>query len=133
MNKKGFSLVEMLLVLVLISIVFAIVLPNVMKMTNASEERKIRGYKELITENLEMYVIDKEKSIEWVDDTATITTATITFEDLKNVNPDIDINDCSIKGNILEIKREQKNTSVGDTYRYSYNFTLICNETEYKN
>jgi len=128
MNKKGFSLVEMLLVLVLISIVFAIILPNIMKMTSSSRERKIRGYKELITENLEMYVIDKEKSISWEGNTATIS-----FDELKNVNPDIDISDCSIKENRLEIKREQKDTVVGDTYRYIYNFTLICDETEYKN
>jgi len=125
MNKKGFSLVEMLLVLVLISIVFAIILPNIMKMTSSSRERKIRGYKELITENLEMYVIDKEKSISWEGNTATIS-----FDELKNVNPDIDISDCSIKENRLEIKREQKDTVVGDTYRYIYNFTLICDETE---
>jgi len=97
-------------------------------MTSSSRERKIRGYKELITENLEMYVIDKEKSISWEGNTATIS-----FDELKNVNPDIDISDCSIKENRLEIKREQKDTVVGDTYRYIYNFTLICDETEYKN
>lgn len=128
MNKKGFSLVEMLLVLVLISIVFAIILPNIMKMTSATGERKIRGYKELLNENLEMYVIDKEKSISWNNDRAIIS-----FDELKNINPDIDIESCSVKNNSLEIKRESKDTLVGDNYRYTFNFCLICDGEEHCN
>lgn len=128
MNKKGFSLVEMLLVLVLISIVFAIILPNITKMTSSSKEREIKGYKDLITENLEMYVIDKEKSMSWEGNTATIS-----FDELKNINPDIDISTCSVKNNTLEIVREKKGTSVGDTYRYTFSFCLICDNTEYCN
>ena len=123
MNKKGFSLVEMLLVLVLISIVFAIILPNIMKMTNSSREKEIEGYKKLITENLEMYVIDKEKSIG--------NSTVITLDELKNVNPDIDIDNCTV-GNIT-ITKEQKDTLVSDVYRYSFDFCLTCDGEQYCN
>lgn len=123
MNKKGFSLVEMLLVLVLISIVFAIILPNIMKMTNSSREKEIEGYKKLITENLEMYVIDKEKSIG--------NSTVITLDELKNVNPDIDIDNCTV-GDIT-ITKEQKDTLVSDVYGYSFDFCLTCNGEQYCN
>lgn len=121
MNKKGFSLVEMLLVLVLIAIVSAIVLPSIMKMTNSSREREIEGYKKLITENLNMYVIDKEKSISWNGNTAIIS-----LNELKKVNPDIDIDNCSIKNDSLTITRAAKDSIIDEVYSYEFDFTLVC-------
>ena len=118
MNKKGFSLVEMLLVLVLISIVFAIILPNIMKMTNSSRTKEIEGYKKLITENLEMYVIDKEKSIG--------NSTVISFDELKNVNPDIDIDNCTV-GDITITKDTKKDKL------YSFDFCLTCEGEQYCN
>ena len=123
MNKKGFSLVEMLLVLVLIAIVSMIILPNINKMLKSNKEKEIEGYKKLITENLNMYVIDKEKSIG--------NSTVISFEDLKNVNPDIDIDNCTV-GNIT-ITKEQKDTLVSDVYGYSFDFCLTCNGEQYCN
>jgi len=123
MNKKGFSLVEMLLVLVLIAIVSMIILPNINKMLKSNKEKEIEGYKKLITENLNMYVIDKEKSIG--------NSTVISFEDLKNVNPDIDIDNCTV-GNIT-ITKEQKDTLISDVYGYSFNFCLTCNGEQYCN
>lgn len=128
MNKKGFSLVEMLLVLVLIAIVSAIVLPSIMKMTSSSKEKEIEGYKKIITENLNMYVIDKEKSISWNGNTAIIS-----LEELKKVNPDIDISDCSIKNDSLTIERTIKSTTIDEVYNYSFDFCLTCYGEEYCN
>ena len=123
MNKNCFSLVEMLLVLVLIAIVSMIILPNINKMLTSSKEREIEGYKRLINESLNMYVIDKEKSIG--------VTTTITLNDLKKVNSDIDIDNCTV-GNIT-ITKVQKDTIVSNAYEYNFDFCLTCNGVEYCN
>lgn len=128
MNKKGFSLVEMLLVLVLIAIVSLIILPNINKMLTSSKDREITGYKKLITENLEMYVIDKAKSISWNSNTVTLD-----LSELKKVNPDIDIDTCSIKNDSITITRTEKDTIVSEAYSYEFDFCLICDEKEYCN
>ena len=128
MNKKGFSLVEMLLVLVLIAIVSMIILPSINKMITSSNQKEIEGYKKLITENLNLYVIDKEKSISWNGNTAVIS-----LNDLKNINPDIDIDNCSIKNDKLTITRKEKEQIIDKEYNYTFDFTLICNDKEYQN
>lgn len=126
MNKKGFSLVEMLLVLVLIAIVSMIILPNISKMTSSSKQKEINGYINLLKENLNLYVIDKKGSINWVSDTAEIT-----FDELKKVNPDINIKTCTVTR--LKINRESKESIVDNVYSYSFDICISCEGTEHCN
>ena len=131
MNKKGFSLVEMLLVLVLIAIVSMIVLPNISKMTSSSKEKKIDGYLKLLEENLNLYVIDKKESIVWNNNQTEIT-----YDELKKVNPDIKIDKCVVD-KLLITRTEQETVSdkqetVSDiTYKYNYSICITCNEQQY--
>ena len=124
MNKKGFSLVEMLLVLVLIAIVSMIVLPNISKMTSSSKEKEIEGYLKLLEENLNLYVIDKKESIVWNNNKTEIT-----FDELKKVNPDIKIDKCVVDK--LLITREEQETLSNITYKYNYSICITCNEQQY--
>lgn len=124
MNKKGFSLVEMLLVLVLIAIVSMIVLPNISKMTSSSKEKEIEGYLKLLEENLSLYVIDKKESIVWNNNKTEIT-----FDELKKVNPDIKIDKCVVDK--LLITREEQETVSNITYKYNYSICITCNEQQY--
>ena len=131
MNKKGFSLVEMLLVLVLIAIVSMIVLPNISKMTSSSKEKEIEGYLKLLEENLNLYVIDKKESIVWNNNQTEIT-----YDELKKVNPDIKIDKCVVD-KLLITRTEQETVSdkqetVSDiTYKYNYSICITCNEQQY--
>lgn len=131
MNKKGFSLVEMLLVLVLIAIVSMIVLPNISKMTSSSKEKEIDGYLKLLEENLNLYVIDKKESIVWNNNQTEIT-----YDELKKVNPDIKIDKCVVD-KLLITRTEQETVSdkqetVSDiTYKYNYSICITCNEQQY--
>ena len=124
MNKKGFSLVEMLLVLVLIAIVSMIVLPNISKMTSSSKEKEIEGYLKLLEEDLSLYVIDKKESIVWNNNKTEIT-----FDELKKVNPDIKIDKCVVDK--LLITREEQETVSNITYKYNYSICITCNEQQY--
>ncbi|MDD5979828.1 MAG: prepilin-type N-terminal cleavage/methylation domain-containing protein [bacterium] len=124
MNKKGFSLVEMLLVLVLIAIVSMIVLPNISKMTSSSKEKEIEGYLKLLEENLNLYVIDKKESIVWNNNQTEIT-----YDELKKVNPDIKIDKCVVDK--LLITRTEQETVSDITYKYNYSICITCNEQQY--
>ncbi len=126
MNKKGFSLVEMLLVLVLMAIVSMIILPNISKMTSSSKEKEIEGYLKILEENLNLYVIDKKESISWNNDKANIT-----FDELKKVNPDIKIEKCSVDK--LLITRIAKESTMNDVYNYKFSICIVCNEKQYCN
>lgn len=124
MNKKGFSLVEMLLVLVLIAIVSMIILPNISKMTSSSKEKEIEGYLKLLEENLNLYVIDKKESIVWNNNQTEIT-----YDELKKVNPDIKIDKCVVDK--LLITRTEQETVSDITYKYNYSICITCNEQQY--
>ena len=124
MNKTGFSLVEMLLVLVLIAIVSMIVLPNISKMTSSSKEKEIEGYLKLLEENLNLYVIDKKESIVWNNNQTEIT-----YDELKKVNPDIKIDKCVVDK--LLITRTEQETESDITYKYNYSICITCNEQQY--
>lgn len=126
MNKKGFSLVEMLLVLVLISIISLIVVPNINKMTSSNKEQEIDGYKKIILESLNMYVIDKKKSLN-------VGVNEISFNNLKAINSDINIENCSLKNDKIKITKTVKDVVLSDEYDYTFEFCLVCDGKEYCN
>ena len=65
MNKKGLTLVEMLLVVVLIAVIGLIVLPNISKMLNQADDKEVVGKAKLLRETLRMYVKDNEDTLNW--------------------------------------------------------------------
>ena len=59
MNKKGFTLVEVILVIVIIGIIVVLAIPNIL---DAIDENRVEGAKsveKLLTQNLELYNNDK--------------------------------------------------------------------------
>lgn len=119
MNKNGFTLVEMLLVVVLIAIISLITLPNIMDMLKESKETKYEKLYETVKENLKLYRIDHSKDLVWINNSLTIS-----YNVLKTSNADLDLGDCSTTK--LEIIRTPKDT-LGDTsYTYTYNVCLVC-------
>ena len=112
MNKKGFTLVEMLLVVVLIAVVTSITMPNIYKMLNKSKTDKVDEYLKIVKENLKMYNIDNKE--DWVSDG----TYAVEYNDLKKINPDISNIEDICTSSILEITKQDN--------KYTYKVCLNC-------
>lgn len=120
MNKKGLTLVELLLVMVIIAIIGVITIPNIIESLNASRGKSGESMEELLVENLKLYNSDNEVDL-W--DEKYETSSCISFSSLdtiKRSNQDIKLGECRlVNPNPLVIKR------VG-LHKYKYYVRLVC-------
>ena len=63
MNKKGFTLIEMLIVVALIAVVFGVAVPRITKTMGSSYKRNFETKKSLIVNTAEMYAQDKHNTL----------------------------------------------------------------------
>ena len=126
MNKKGFTLVELILVVVILGIISVIVFPGIMKSLNQSKVNSAKSIEKVLRENLELYNIDHKDDI-WCNDDGiennclnTGDTKTVTIQELYNTNPDIDMGKCLLQGNdSLQITKKPNGT-------FSYTVKIVC-------
>ncbi|TAA70665.1 competence type IV pilus major pilin ComGC [Planococcus salinarum] len=61
-NQKGFTLIEMLIVMLIITVLIAIAIPNVSKQTSAVDEKGCKAFVQMVQGQVESYRMD-EKAI----------------------------------------------------------------------
>ena len=116
MNKKGFTLVELLAVIAILAILVIIALPNVMSMFNKAKKSSFE------TEVKEIYTNAKQQ---WINDSLTISSAqTYIKSESENCGKQLDMN---IRNNLnyyVEMNGTGKITNLyvtDGTYQYKYN------------
>ncbi len=92
MNKKGFTLVELMLVIVIIGIISVITIPNIMEALDDSRTEGGSTMEKTLKKDLELYNTDNEEDM-W-DDSKSYECQTISFAELKESNPDINLGEC---------------------------------------
>ncbi|MTD29950.1 competence type IV pilus major pilin ComGC [Planomicrobium sp. YIM 101495] len=60
-NKKGFTLIEMLIVMLIITVLIAIAIPNVSKQTSAVDEKGCVAFVSMVQGQVESYRMDERK------------------------------------------------------------------------
>lgn len=126
MNKKGFTLVELILVIVIIAIIGAITIPNIIELYTESRRKGGESIEELLEKNLELYNKDNEEDIWCTEDSSEDcyeeNPYTVDVRDLFNLNPDIDMGDCLLKNDqSLKISKVSNRS-------YSYSASIVCSK-----
>ncbi|ERJ13787.1 competence type IV pilus major pilin ComGC [Haloplasma contractile] len=67
MNKKGFTLSEMLIVLVIISSLMYLIIPNLTESMKKAEESSCDSYKQLVQSQIEAYKMDTGIDVTSID------------------------------------------------------------------
>lgn len=139
MNKKGFTLVEIILVVVILGILSAITIPNIMESLRQNKIDAGENVHKILLENLKLYTMEK-KDEWWCDPTSSYGVVCnsnsgrretgdkiVSLETLKEFNQDIDISanngECNLIGD-MTVKREGSNGN----YNYSYTVKVKCTD-----
>lgn len=130
MNKKGFTLVELVLVIVIIGIISAITIPSIMSALSESKATGGESVEKLLETNLELYNTDHKEDL-WCLEGSDCSDASnyiyVTLAELYNMNPDIDFGDCVLKDSrSLMIER------TSNTEKFTYYANIMCSK-QFKN
>lgn len=132
MNKKGLTLVEMLLVVVLIGVIGLIVLPNISKMLNQADDKEALGKAKLLRETLRMYVKDNEDTLNWsYEGENRILNNSVSMDDLigtTGANPDLKNIGCLITSS--EVIGTPNDNIYDTSYTYTYKICIKCGNIE---
>lgn len=137
MKNKGFTLVELILVVVILGILSAIVIPGIMKSLNESRRDSGESIEKILKENLELYNIDHKDDIwcsenskdDGLENDPVLNTNCkkpgeydiVSVSDLYSTNPDIDMGECLLQdSNSLKIIRDES----GDKFKYEVK--IVC-------
>ncbi len=114
MNKKGFTLIELIAVLIILTVITAMIMPNIVKYIDKNREESALSIEKLLIHNLELYNTDKEKDL-WNENTECIN---VDINDLLKINQDIDLGECLLSNEeALTIRKDN------DGYKYYANIT----------
>lgn len=59
-NQRGFTLIEMLIVMLIITVLIAIAIPNVSKQTSTVDEKGCKAFVQMVQGQVESYRMDKK-------------------------------------------------------------------------
>ncbi len=127
-NKRGFTLVEVLLVIVIISIITLLVMPNISDILSTGKKKKYKTIEDMVRTSLELYNIDYKEDL-WSNEYTNVETYDVEDPEtiIKQANPDLDLDGCVI--NKLKITRTGTDTftydvciSCSDNYESPYNY-----------
>lgn len=126
MNKKGFTLVELILVITLMAVISVLVIPNILDALSSSKQQKYESLYKLVEKNMKLYN-DKYSVDLWNNENTSFDFCegdtqgcNSGIDKLKESGGDLNLDDCKI--NYMNISKSDDN--------YTYNLELICNTND---
>ena len=118
LNYKGFTLVELLLVLVIIGIILVLAIPGILDAIEDSRTESGKTVERILKRDLELYNEDHKEDL-WISNDEQNCTY-VSFSDLLTANEDIKLGECLLQNNnSLLIKKLGNN-------RYEYHVWVSC-------
>ena len=96
MNNKGFTLVEVLVVMSISALILMIALPSITKLSSSNKETKKKQYESSIIAGAKLYVESKEIDLNWNGNTTTITFNTLKTNNYVKTNKGCNTNNVTI-------------------------------------
>lgn len=122
MNKKGFTLVELILVITLMAVVSVIIIPNIISSLGSSKMQKYESLYKIVEKNMKYYN-DKYEVDLWSDESITSidlcensSNCINGINKLEEAGSELNLDDCAI-----DTMSITKNGT-----KYNYNLTMIC-------
>ena len=122
MNKKGFTLVELILVITLMAVISVLVIPNILDALSSSKQQKYESLYKLVEKNMKLYN-DKYSIDLWNNENTSFDFCegdtkgcSSGIEKLKESGGDLNLDDCII--NTMTITKND--------IKYDYNLTMTC-------
>ena len=155
MNKKGFTLIELIMVIIIIGIIGMMTIPGIMKSLTESRKNSGENVEKILKSNLEMYNIDNEVDLwcnldDYRDDKGELIQNSlptdcdfsqdvklgITFEELSESNQDIDLGECLLNKSVSAkgINGDNGNFAFvitrkqGEKAIYTYEAHIVCSK-----
>lgn len=131
MNKKGFTLIELILVITLMAIISVLVIPNIMDSLSSSKDEKYKSMVKLVQKNMKYYNEKNEVDL-WSADASdgevidmcegSGSGCVIGLAKIKASGSELNLDDCTVN--------EMKIMKKGNDYKY---LTILnCNGVNYK-
>ena len=123
MNKKGFTLIELIATIVIMALILIMVMPSIMVLVNNNEDKAYEYYGDALIEASKIFVNKEGEDITSLGTTNFIGCVDITYQDL-------------IDANLIEPITEENIDCSDALIRYtkekgkeSYSINLTCNDT----
>lgn len=104
MNKKAFTLIEMLFVVALIGIIATIVFPNILDAVKESKNEEYRNVEKILKQSMELYNTDHKEDL-WQNES--ISYVDLQQNDILSVNPSLNFKNCKLRG--MRIRKSGSN------------------------
>lgn len=134
MKDKGFTLVELILVVVIMGIISAIVIPSIMKGLRDSERQGGNSVENILINNLKLYNDDNKFDI-WCSENndndgckSTGDMLVVDIKDLYTFNPDINMGEC-----LLQDDSSLSITKTNNGFKYTAKIICSKNYAKYAN
>ena len=114
MNKKGFTLIEMIVVIVLIGLVAIAAIPNVIKLMTAQTNEKFDTHMKLVEQALDLY------TMRYKGDFDNYPNANIYRIDYNYIDKELEADDIECEG-VIDLTKKKNNS-------YSYTYYLTCGD-----
>ena len=115
-TKKGFTLIEMIVVIILIGLIVVVAIPSVIKLMTAQTNEKYETHRKLVKEALDLYTIRYKGTF---DNYPSATTYRINYDVL--VNEDLIVEDGVECRGYIDLTKKKSNS-------YTYEYYLKCSE-----
>ena len=122
MNKKGFTLVELILVITLMAVISVLVIPNILDALSSSKQQKYESLYKLVEKNMKLYN-DKYSVDLWNNENTSFDFCegdtqgcNSGIDKLKESGGDLNLDDCVI--NTMTITKNDA--------KYNYSLTMTC-------